>query len=532
MKQKNGFVQIKITNSIAELYIYPPEDEGLPVTVKDVENYLSKEGFLGWNREAIDDAIKSGKATYIILGSVSYPRLSGLLLTVIKDDHMSAVSRAYPPSDDSNAFTVDDIMDALKADGVTYGIDKDKVQEFVKNPVYMTDIEFATGKKVRQGHDAKIEYYFNTHPTLKPRENENGTVDYHDLSIINEVRKGDLVAKVIPADRGEAGYDVSGHPITPSPVKLRQLEPGPNIILSEDRMEAYSGVTGHVMLKNGKIFISDVYNIPANVDNSTGDIHYSGNVHIKGNVRGGFQVTAEGDVIVDGVVEDAYIQSGGQIIIGHGLHGNGRGILEAEGNIACKFIESGKIFSKGSVAAESIINSEVQAYENVNVTTKKGLIAGGVIKAGGDVNARYIGTEMGAQTIIESGTNPDKKTEMDQLTKETNDAQSQLDKLMPVLDAYKNLINAGKKLDKKNAEYARKVAAAVIDAQNKITNNKPKIDELKELLNSAVNSSVSVSGSIYPGTTIVMSKIIRHIEKVYTHTRFSFQDGEIKANVF
>ena len=59
MKQKNGFVQIKITNSIAELYIYPPEDEGLPVTVKDVENYLSKEGFLGWNRKAIDDAIKS-----------------------------------------------------------------------------------------------------------------------------------------------------------------------------------------------------------------------------------------------------------------------------------------------------------------------------------------------------------------------------------------------------------------------------------------------------------------------------------------
>ena len=95
----------------------------------------------------------------------------------------------------------------------------------------------------------------------------------------------------------------------------------------------YSKVDGHVELTDGKVFVSDTFEVLADVDTSTGDINYDGNVHIKGNVRTGFCVRAKGDIIVDGVVEGAELYSDGQIILKRGIQGMNRGLLQAKGNI-------------------------------------------------------------------------------------------------------------------------------------------------------------------------------------------------------
>lgn len=79
------------------------------------------------------------------------------------------------------------------------------------------------------------------------------------------------------------------------------------------------------------------------MDNSTGNIDYPGNVTVRGNVKGGFSIIAKGDIVVEGVVEDALIQAGGQIIVKRGIHGMTKGILRAQGNVICKFIENATI---------------------------------------------------------------------------------------------------------------------------------------------------------------------------------------------
>ena len=56
-----------------------------------------------------------------------------------------------------------------------------------------------------------------------------------------------------------------------------------------------SQVSGHVILENDKIFVSNVLEL-VNVDNSTGDIDYEGDVVVKGNVLAGFTVKATGDI--------------------------------------------------------------------------------------------------------------------------------------------------------------------------------------------------------------------------------------------
>ena len=127
--------------------------------------------------------------------------------------------------------------------------------------------------------------------------------------------------------------NVFGEEISPRTVRSLTLDYANNIKCNEEKTEIFSEVTGHASLVKGKVFVSSVFEVPADVDNSIGNVEYAGNVHVAGNVKGGFEVRAKGDIIVEGVVEDALLEAGGQIIVKRGIHGMGKGYLQADSNI-------------------------------------------------------------------------------------------------------------------------------------------------------------------------------------------------------
>ena len=134
-----------------------------------------------------------------------------------------------------------------------------------------------------------------------------------------------MIARLIPAVPGQPGHDVFGNELKPREVQSLRLSYANNIYVSDDGTELYSEVTGHASLVQGKVFVSGVYEVPADVDNSIGDINYPGNVSVKGNVKSGFVIHADGDIVVEGVVEGAELYAGGQII-GEAWHSwNGKG---------------------------------------------------------------------------------------------------------------------------------------------------------------------------------------------------------------
>lgn len=83
---------------------------------------------------------------------------------------------------------------------------------------------FAKGKNPIHGKDAKIEYFFNTNLNLKPKKNEDGSVDYRDLNTISHVKAGDLLARLIPEDPGTPGMNVFGEEISPRTVRSLTLD--------------------------------------------------------------------------------------------------------------------------------------------------------------------------------------------------------------------------------------------------------------------------------------------------------------------
>ncbi len=289
MGQVNGYIEVEINEKNAICYTFPPAEGGVPLSVSEAMRYLDEHGLYGIDEIQLNKYLSSEEEHTFMLQSIDGLEFSESLTITFSLDKMEAICRFMPPSKGGKLMNTHDILVTLAQNNVTYGIDEEAIIQHLGEPVYATDIVLAHGTHPVHGHDASIDYFFNTNPSLKPKHNEDGTVNYRELNTICRVKKGELLARLTPADKGADGKNVCGETISAKPVRTLQLEYGKNIILSEDHLEIRSAVTGHVMLVEGKVFVSDVYDVPADVDHSTGNIKYDGSVFVHGNVRGGFR---------------------------------------------------------------------------------------------------------------------------------------------------------------------------------------------------------------------------------------------------
>lgn len=530
MEQRNGYFRITWKEQLAVCHLFAPKAEGVPVSYKELASFLDDHGISGYRERELAEAIAMGSDCVVPAGSGDGLEFAETMHMHCSLDKMKITATFYPPSQGGASLNEQDILAYLKGMGIRFGICQENIADFLANPIYCTQIVVAEGKQPRHGHDAKIEYFFNINPSLKPKHNEDGSVDYHALNTICAVEKGDKLATLHPVDEGEPGMDVFGKALPPRPVKNKVLEYGRNISISEDGLHLFSDVTGHVSLTGGKVFVSDVYEVQADVDTSTGDINYAGSVHIHGSVRGGFVVTSRGDIVVDGSVEDAMLQAGGDIIVQCGIQGMQRGLLEAKGNVITKYIENAKVFAGGYVETGSIIYSEVSAGEDVIVAEKKGFINGGVIRAGGKVEANSIGSSMGAHTVIEVGMPPEKKERFNQLQKDIAEDKKTLEKYRPVMEKYVAYVKTGQPLDAKHKIYFTQILATVNEAKRQLEANQTEYEALQREMMTGTHAKVVVKKDIYPGTQISISDASCVMQEKRSFCCLERKNGEIVIN--
>ena len=445
----------------------------------------------------------------------------------ISPDRMEAVARFYPPSTGGRLLDKEGVYSECRLAKVVFGVDEAVVGDFLANREYCRDYVVAKGKPAKEGTDAFITYHFNTDNRIRPTLNEDGTVDFFNLNLVNPCKVGQVLATLTPEVRGEEGRDVTGVVLKPREVKRAALSYGLNIQLSEDKLSISSRVDGHVTLTGGKVFVSDVMQVQ-NVDNSTGNIDYSGNVVVEGNVNSNFSVKTDGDIEVRGVVEGAQLEAGGNIILVRGINGMGKGVLKAGGNIISKFIENCKVDAGGYVETNSILHSDVHAGTDINVMNQKGFITGGEVVALSTIRVRTLGSHMGADTRVTVGVDPKTITRMGVLTKEVTDAQKTVKQLVPVLEAAKKKMAAGVKMGPDQIKQLQNVATTIKASQEAFTAANAELEELKQQMAEGENASVEVSGEVYPGVVIAISDVSMIIKNVVKYSRFIKSKGDVR----
>ncbi|MBQ2901968.1 MAG: DUF342 domain-containing protein [Agathobacter sp.] len=528
---KNQYFQLEFRDTIACLHIYPPVDGGKMLSITEVTEYLAAKKLDQYNLKELNAAIVNHQDDSVIMvGDWDGIPIREEMKVNISLDKMKVTCRFYPPSAGSGkVLNAEDIISDLAFRKVKYGIDQEAVLSFLNDRQYCTDYVFALGTQPVHGKDAKIEYFFNTSKNLQPKRNEDGSVDYKELNTISHIQKGDLLARLIKEDPGKPGKNVFGEEIKPRTVRTAKLQYGNKISINEEKTEIYSDVTGHANLVNEKVFVSDVYDVPADVDNSVGNIQYDGSVEIKGNVKTGFMVRATGDIIIHGVVENAFVEAGGQIIVKQGIHGMHKGMLQAGTNVMAKYIENAKVSAGGFVEAEAILNSDVSARGEVRVQGKKGLINGGTIRAGRSIEVMYAGTEMGTFTTLEVGVDPEKKERYLELKKDVSKRAKDLEDMKVIIDNYASMLKKGEVLPKDKLLYVQNLA---LEYKMKKEELEPLRNEMRvihiEMMESD-RSYIAVTRTIFPGVVLSISDLGYSIKDKMNYCKFKKVDGAIKS---
>ncbi|QHQ62100.1 DUF342 domain-containing protein [Anaerocolumna sedimenticola] len=530
MESRNSYFSLVIKQDGTYLRLYPAVGIGKPINYDEINNYLTDKRIydydikaLGRAITALSDQVIEVKLTPVtILPENEYVRIS------VYPEHMYVIGRFYPPSTQGNPITMNEIVNSLSQAGVKYGIQNNNIEAFLANRKYCEDYVLARGTNPVEGKDAIITYNFNTDNTLKPKINEDGTVDFHQLDTISSINKGDILATLSPAVQGKAGMDIYGNPIPPKKVVNKILKHGRDIHLSEDGLVMYSDVSGHAVLTDGKVFVSNTYEVLADVDASTGDIVYEGNVTVKGNVITGYSIMAKGDIIVNGVVEGATLVAGGQIVLKRGMQGMSKGRMDAGSNIITKFIENAQVKAGGYITTEAILHSKVSAKGDIVVGGRKGFITGGEIRSGTTITVKNAGSTMGTSTLLEVGIDPGIIEEFRSLEKSIMNMNTDMEKIMPILEAYKKKLNSGEKLSQDKLDYVRMATENCLALRNKIKESNNRYDQLRIEMNNSDSGSIKVENIAYPGVKIVISNVNYYVRSEIHYSKFIRDRADIK----
>ncbi len=448
----------------------------------------------------------------------------------ITPDKMKASIFLTPP-DDGRELKLEEILKALNDHGVKYGLDMETLENISKYPVYNENILVAEGVQPVNGKNGQVKFHFNLKEDRKPTITDDGRVDFRNLDLIKNIKEGEILCSLEPPSKGIPGKNVLGEDIPAKDGKDAVLPKGKNTEISEDGQNLIAAINGQINYIDGKVNVFQNYEVPANVDNSTGNINFIGNVIVRGSVLSGFVIQAGGNVEVGGVVEGATIIAGGDIILRRGMQGHGKGVLKSGGDIIAKYIENSNIEAKMDIKVEAIMHSNVKCGNKLELTGKKGLLVGGTCKVGKEVSAKVIGSYMSTPTDIEVGIDPSLKERYKELKIEIEKIEEDLKKTEQAITILKKFQMLGKLTPEKQELLAKSIRTKVFYT-NKIGRLKEESVYIEMKLQEEASGKIKVYGYIYPGTKVSIGTSMLYVKDNLQYCTLYREGSDVKIGSY
>lgn len=431
----------------------------------------------------------------------------------VQSDRMSAVMLVGRPSEDY-IVTMEEIEKAMADEGIVFGILTERIKAAVDNQAFLSEIPCAKGIPPVSGKDGELKFIVSTDTELRPKIRDDGTVDYHDLGLINEIDKGRLICRRSRPAPGEDGKDIYGVPVPFNPGKYPDFPMGDGTEISEfDDTKLIASRDGFVHYENGIISVLEVFVLNSDVNNGTGNLIFRGSIVVNGCVREGFRIKSGKNVTVNGVVEGACIHAAGNIAIRDGFSGMNSGEICAGGNVDSKYLQNAVVKCRGNLTTEYSINSYLTVGGEVHAESGRGTIAGGTIHALDSVFAKYIGADTYIETKIIIDDLPDKFWDYDSVYATISEAESSVNAHL-----YESENSDKEKLleEFENDGY--------LDAETETDSDK-KIARLR------INKSAKIVARdcIYPEVKLQIGVVGTDIDREIKCTKYESTGGEITA---
>lgn len=505
--------------------LYPAGKNGMKIVNDNVTSYIRRKGIESLDTDAVMNTLSAGFGRVKIAPPQEEVLLDEDIAVSFSKDNLEANIVFLPPDDGGEAITINKITDKAREAGVLHGLSILGIRTALKEKSYGPAYPIAKATMPVNGVDGTLTYHFNTErKTIRPNEDESGHVDFRNLDLFERVKEGQLLMSRTLATAGTPGLTVTGDEIKAVPGKEANFPRTNNVVINEDKTEAYSQLNGYVKLSNGTVTVSDVYTVAGDCDLSVGNIDFDGNVVITGAVISGMVIKATGNVTVGGVVNDAEIIAGGNINLKLGIQGMGKGALTSGGSIVASFIERADVKASETVTADVILHSNVEAGHSLVLNGKRGNMMGGKACVGNVVTAKTIGGPSHVQTEIDVGIVPEKVARL-KFLKEKLAGLDEGEKKIQQLEAY--LSKAATITDDKRASIIKSIEDTRAQNAELSRNYSDEYNKLQYDADHATDGKVHCTVMAYPGMRLsIGSANYKVIEQTQAAT-FKYNDGSI-----
>lgn len=491
----------------------------------DLYAFLKEWGIARYDFKAVRKFVKDGETCKICLRSESLEKNARIKIT-LDAPKMNAYVEIEPPFFTKPWPTLDEVKRSLDAHGVKIGISDDAIQSLLARKLGNEAVVVATGVPPVEGKDAEIELIKDPDKPFDVRDDEK--IDFWSRSTIVTVHPGQEIAVKHPLVNGKNGVDVTGGVAKAQSVRNVDFSFGEG--LKRDEMNPLLLIaTAEGQLKNerGRLVVLPELDIHRDIDFAIGSIDFTGAVKITGAVRDGFHVAAQGNIMINGPVEGADIDSQGVIVIQGGVRGMGRGSVRANGDISLSFGDQATIRSGGSILVKNaILHSHLYAQTAVIAldSGKHSQIAGGRIEAGLEVACHILGSEMGTKTEVVVGLPPEQLEKRKIFTTEIKRCDENLERIEPNMKILKTLEAAGKLDDKKRA-MMMDLTKMKFQLQAARAGMQKELDALEEQIALVKDKGiVRVKDICYPGSVITVRGLTYIVHEVCKYTAFIAND--------
>lgn len=411
-KQKNQHIDLDVISQVTSNERVPEENEPFENTPDNSLPSVSP--------PAVSEA-DADSWVNLLMPPLSWDPHHRLQVQVNKPTTKARLFLRAPAEDEPESCTVELLQRVLKDCRITFGVDEEALESFFStipgSLLYNTPVIVAQGIPAVEGSDGYVKELFDR--TSKPHfdERPDGTIDFKNLHIVNNISKGTVICEIINPVQGTLGTSVYNKPLRPRTAKAPAVPRGENVDLvtiDEYCSQLVAAIDGNLVYKDKRFCVEHTFRVNGNVNNSVGNINFTGNVIVTGDVCEGYSIKTNGDVTVFGIVEGASIYAGGNIILQKGINGMGKGILEAQKDITAKFIENCTVRAGGDIKSESIVNSTVEADGKLTLIGR-GTLVGGNITVFGSVDAKIIGSRSYTHINIVLGVTPNMLRERTQI---------------------------------------------------------------------------------------------------------------------
>jgi len=419
---------------------------------------------------------------------------------------------------------------ALLEAGVTTGVDEAILKEAVAE-ARDEWVPVAFGTPAKDGVDARLDVLVDlTHHGPQGSESAKEQVDHRDLRIIHNVTKGQELVVKTPAVEGEDGVDVTGKVLRARRPKDARIVPGPFTSLSEDGLVLTAAEDGHLEREGNKFSVYPVYEHKGDVDYASGNLEAVGGVIVHGSVKEDFSVSAGKTLEVHGVVERAFLSSGEDMILTSSARGMNHGTLKSGGSIFVEYVD--QYFIKAArdvVFRRALMHCDVEAGLAVrHAEGGKGLITGGTIKAGSEVECLVLGSEMGTKTALHVGVSPGLLRKREKLVASLEELEKKRGTIEKNL-RYLTRVMKEKGLDERHKTLALKFVELRKCLCEQIEQLKGVLDEIGKTIDAIKHKGcVKVWGLCHPGVSITIRGETYIVREAVERVRFIYSEGKIR----